>query len=52
VPISNIAGFFVEGLDGSGKGVVGRLVTMPGLVAAGGPNIGPAPFLQAIVLVR
>jgi hypothetical protein len=52
VPISNILGFFVEGMDASNKGVVGRLMTMPGMVTAGGNPVGPASFLKAIVLVR
>jgi Flp pilus assembly protein TadG len=53
VPIANIAGFFVEGYDTSSKSVVGRLVTMPGLMATGASPIGgPSAFLQTVVLVR
>jgi hypothetical protein len=53
VPISNIAGFFVERYDTSSKAVVGRLMTMPGAIAAGpSPIGGPSSFLQTVALVR
>jgi Flp pilus assembly protein TadG len=53
VPISNIGGFFVEGYDNAEKAVVGRLVTMPGLMATGGSPIGPgSAFMMTPVLVR
>jgi len=51
VVISNILGFFVEGyIDHK---VVGRLVTMPGLMASGGATVGPeSAFMKMITLVR
>lgn len=53
VPIANIAGFFVEGYNTAEKSVTGRLVTMPGLLAAGGPTVGgPSAFLTVVVLIR
>jgi hypothetical protein len=56
VPIANIAGFFVEGMStGSGpQGVVGRLVTLPGLLTEGPPSEGeiPSTFLVNISLIR
>lgn len=54
-PISNIAGFFVEGVEGNGTNqvVVGRLMTMPGLTTEGA-NTGGAPstFMVNISLIR
>jgi hypothetical protein len=52
VPIANIAGFFVEGMDSDGKGVVGYLVTLPGLLSAGTGSATPSSFLVNISLVR
>jgi Flp pilus assembly protein TadG len=53
VPIANIAGFFVERYDNSAKAVVGRLMTMPGTLAAGtSPIGGPSSFLRTVALVR
>jgi hypothetical protein len=53
VPISNIMGFFIEGLTADNKGVVGRLMTMPGLKSVGGAPIGPeSAFLITISLIR
>ena len=52
VPISNIMGFFIEGLTPDNKGVVGRLMTMPGLKSVGA-EIGPqSAFLINITLIR
>jgi Flp pilus assembly protein TadG len=51
VPISNIAGFFVEDWDNPNKAVIGRLVSMPGLLVEGtGGETGA--FLTIIRLVR
>jgi hypothetical protein len=53
VKISNIAGFFIEGMAADNKGVVGRLVNMPALEVTGAGNIDPnAAFLYVIQLVR
>ena len=50
VTITNIMGFFIEGMDGND--VMGRIMMKPDLMVAGGPPVGPAAFLRAIVLVR
>jgi hypothetical protein len=53
VRISNIAGFFVEGMSADGKGVVGRLMTIPSLEVTGAGDIDPdAAFLFIIQLIR
>jgi hypothetical protein len=53
VPIANIMGFFVEGMDASGKGVTGRLVTIPNLKSSGAPQIGQeSAFSRLIRLIR
>jgi Flp pilus assembly protein TadG len=53
IRITNIMGFFVEGLAPDGKSVVGRLVTIPGLKTSGTPAIDPeAAFMHQITLVR
>ena len=53
VTIMNIAGFFVEGMAADGKGVVGRLVTMPSLQSSGtGPISEESAYLYVIQLVR
>jgi Flp pilus assembly protein TadG len=51
VPIANIAGFFVEDWDSACKCVVGRLVSMPGLLVEGTGGSEGA-FLTIIRLVR
>jgi hypothetical protein len=53
-PIGNIAGFFVEGVVGSGvnQKVVGRLMTMPGLKTGGAGNGAPSTFMLNISLIR
>jgi len=51
VPIANIMGFFVEGMDG--KDVRGRLVTIPNLKSSGSPQIGQeSAFSRLIRLIR
>jgi putative Flp pilus-assembly TadE/G-like protein len=54
VPIGNIAGFFIEGVTGSGvnQTVNGRLMTMPGMKAEGPPTSAPSPFMIQITLIR
>jgi hypothetical protein len=55
VPIGNIAGFFVEGVQGAGTNqrVVGRLMTMPGMKTAGSATSGaPSTFMRTISLIR
>lgn len=54
VPIANILGFFVEGLGGTGnKGVIGRLMTIPGSLVTTAPGVGgESSFLKAITLIR
>ena len=54
VPISNIAGFFVEGVIGHGvnQTVVGRLMTIPGLKTSGSGGNAPSTFMLNITLVR
>ena len=54
VPIGNIAGFFIEGVMGSGvnQTVYGRLMTMPGLKAEGEDTNAPSAFLRLITLIR
>jgi Putative Flp pilus-assembly TadE/G-like len=52
VPIANILGFFVERYDNKEKAVVGRLMTMPGVLVEGGPSVGGASFLKVILLIR
>jgi hypothetical protein len=53
VTISNIMGFFVEGMTPDKKGVLGRLITMPGLKTVGTSPIGlGSAFLFNISLVR
>jgi hypothetical protein len=51
VPIANIAGFFVEDWDNANKAVIGRLVSMPGLLVEGTGGSEGA-FLTIIRLVR
>jgi hypothetical protein len=54
VLITNIAGFFIERVDGPpGGGVVGRMVTIPSLRSGeGGSPAGPASWLVNISLIR
>ncbi len=54
VPIGNIAGFFIEGVDGSGVNqvVTGRLMTMPGLKTEGSGGAAPSTFMRNISLIR
>lgn len=53
VTITNIMGFFVEGMGGSGnKDVVGRLVAIPGVTIAGSNVDSTASFLRTVLLVR
>ena len=54
VPIGNIAGFFIEGVTGSGVNqvVTGRLMTMPGLKAEGEDTNAPSTFMRIITLIR
>jgi len=54
VPIGNIAGFFIEGVQGSGvnQTVVGRLMTMPGLKTDGEDTNAPSTFMRNISLIR
>jgi hypothetical protein len=50
ITITNIMGFFIEGAtDGE---VLGRLVAIPGLTAAGGNVDETASFLRTVLLVR
>jgi hypothetical protein len=53
VPITNIMGFFVEGMGGSGnKDVIGRLVEIPGLTKGTSSVDETAAFLRKVLLVR
>jgi hypothetical protein len=53
VTISNIMGFFVEGMGGAGnKDVIGRLVAIPGITTNGGTVDATSAFLQKVILVR
>lgn len=53
VNITNIMGFFVEGMCGTGnKDVCGRLVAIPGLTKGGGSVDETASFLRRVLLVR
>lgn len=53
VTISNIMGFFIEGMGGPGnKDVIGRLAAVPG-VSKGGSNVDEtASFMRTVLLVR
>src|SRR5262245_18381289 len=50
VPITNIVGFFVEGV--SGKNVQGRLVSIPGTTVGSSAVANAASFMRTILLVR
>jgi len=53
VTITNIMGFFIEGMGGAGnKDVIGRLVAIPGVTATGGTVDATSAFLQKVILVR
>ena len=53
VNITNIMGFFIEGMCGTGnKDVCGRLVAIPGLTKGGGSVDETASFLRRVLLVR
>jgi len=53
VTITNIMGFFVEGMGGSGnKDVIGRLVSIPGVTLGVGGVDETASFLRTVLLVR
>jgi hypothetical protein len=53
VTITNIMGFFIEGMGGPGnRDVIGRLVALAGLTR-GTPNINnSSAFLRTVILVR
>ena len=53
VTITNIMGFFIEGMGGPGnKDVIGRLVAIPGLTKGDGSVDETASFLRKVLLVR
>ena len=53
VTITNIMGFFIEGMGGTGnKDVVGRLIAIPGVTKGGGNVTASASFLRTVLLVR
>lgn len=53
VNITNIMGFFIEGMCGAGnKDVCGRLVVVPGLTKGAGSVDETAAFLRKVLLVR
>jgi hypothetical protein len=53
VTITNIMGFFIEGMGGSGnKDVIGRLVAIPGLTKGNSNVDESASFLRKVMLVR
>lgn len=53
VTITNIMGFFIEGMCGTGnKDVCGRLVAIPGMTKGGGSVDETASFLRKVLLVR
>jgi len=53
VTITNLMGFFVEGMGGAGnKDVVGRLVAIPGVTLGSGSVDETASFLRKVLLVR
>jgi len=53
VTIANIMGFFIEGMTKDNKGVIGRLVNIPGLKASGTPTISPSSaWIKMIQLIR
>lgn len=53
ITITNIMGFFIEGMGGQGnRDVVGYLVAVPGLKRAGGGVTNESSFLRTVILVR
>jgi hypothetical protein len=53
ITITNIMGFFIEGMGGSGgKDVIGRLVAIPGVTKGAGNIDDTASFLRKVLLVR
>jgi hypothetical protein len=53
VTITNIMGFFIEGMGGQGgKDVIGRMVAIPGLTRGEGSVDESAAFLRKVLLVR
>jgi hypothetical protein len=53
VSITNIMGFFIEGMGGpGGKDVIGRLVAIPGLTKGGNNVEETASFMRKVRLVR
>jgi hypothetical protein len=54
VPIANIAGFFVEGVEGNGSHqvITGILMTIPGLKTEGEDDEAPSTFMRNISLIR
>jgi Flp pilus assembly protein TadG len=53
VTITNIMGFFVEGMGGTGnKDVLGRLVEVPGVTKGGSSVPATSSFLREVLLVR
>jgi hypothetical protein len=54
VPIANIAGFFVEGVEGNGSHqvITGILMTIPGLKTEGEDSEAPSTFMRNISLIR
>ncbi len=52
ITITNIVGFFIEGMGGQGnRDVIGRLVAVPGLKRGTGVS-NEATFLRTVILVR
>jgi hypothetical protein len=53
VTISNILGFFVEGMGGSGnKDVIGRLMAIPGKTKGASTVTTTASFMRKVLLIR
>ena len=53
ITITNIMGFFIEGMGGAGnKDVIGRLVAIPGMTVGTGGVDETATFLYTVKLVR
>ena len=53
ITITNIMGFFIEGMGGSGgKDVLGRLVAIPGVTKGAGSIDDTASFMRKVLLVR
>jgi hypothetical protein len=53
VTITNIMGFFIEGMGGPGnKDVIGRMCAIPGLTRGAGSVDETASFLRRVMLVR